>query len=87
MKALVSRALEKLTEGEAQQVVSTIADENDFEAWRPLLLRLEPELEVLKNAFLLEPQNIPAATTIEENKVKIVELEGRIRRAEKTHRA
>ena len=42
------RALEKLVDGEAAKVVSTVAEENGFEAWRQLHLRFEPELEAQK---------------------------------------
>jgi len=76
------RALEKLTEGEAQKVISTVAGENGFEAWRQLHLRFEPELEAQKNTVLLELHNIPAAHTIDETKIRIVELKVRIARAE-----
>ena len=40
------RALEKLTDGEAARVISTVGNENGFEAWRQLHLRFRPELEV-----------------------------------------
>ena len=76
------RALEKLTEGEAQRVVSTVADDNCFEAWMRLNLLFEPELEAQKNPILLELHNIPAGNTIDEAKVRIVELKVRIARAE-----
>ena len=36
------RALEKLTAGEAAKVISTVSDENSFEAWRQLHMRFEP---------------------------------------------
>ena len=36
------RALERLTDGEASKVLSTVKDENGFEAWRQLHLRFEP---------------------------------------------
>ena len=42
------RALEKITAGEAAKVVSTVGEENGFEAWRQLHLRFEPELEAQK---------------------------------------
>ena len=76
------RALEKLTEGEAAKVVSAVREENGFEAWRQLHLRFEPELEVQRNVVLLELHNIPAATTIEDAKAKLVELKVRIAKAE-----
>ena len=38
------RALEKLVEEEAAKVVSIVAEENGFEAWRQLRLRFEQEL-------------------------------------------
>ena len=47
------RALEKLTDGEAAKVISTVREENGFEAWRQLHLRFEPELEAQKNVVLL----------------------------------
>ena len=76
------RALEKLTAGEAGKVVSTVREENGFEAWRQLHLRFEPELETEKNVVLLELRSIPAATTIEETKAKLTELKVRIAKAE-----
>jgi len=76
------RALEKLTEGEAAKVISTVRDENGFEAWRQLHLRFEPELEAQKNTVLLEIHTITPATTIEETKANLVELKVRIAKAE-----
>ena len=76
------RALEKLTAGEAAKVISTVSDENGFEAWRQLHLRFEPELEAQKNVVLLELHSIPPATSIEETKAKLVELRCRIAKAE-----
>ena len=76
------RAIEKLTEGEAAKVVSTVNEENGFEAWRQLHLRFEPELEAQKNTVLLELHNMIAANTIEETKGKMVELRVRIAKAE-----
>ena len=78
----VYRALEKLTGGEAAKVISTVPEENGFEAWRQLHLRFEPELEAQKNVVLLELHSIPPATSIEETKVKLVELRCRIAKAE-----
>ena len=46
------RALEKLTEGEAEKVLTTVTDENGFEAWRQLHLVFEPQLEAQRNAVL-----------------------------------
>jgi hypothetical protein len=74
--------LEKLTEGEAAKVISTVKDENGFEAWRQLHLRFEPELEAQKNVVLVDLHNIAAATTVEETKSKMVELRVRITKAE-----
>jgi hypothetical protein len=76
------RAIEKLTDGEAAKVVSTVNDENGFEAWRQLHLRFEPELQAQKNSVLLELHNMGAATTIEETKRKLVELRVRTAKAE-----
>jgi hypothetical protein len=76
------RALEKLVEGEAAKVVSTVKEENGFEAWRQLHLRFEPELEAQKNVVLMDLHNIEAATTIEDTKTKMVELRVRIAKAE-----
>ena len=76
------RALEKLTDGEAAKVVSTVTDENGFEAWRQLHLRFEPQLQAQKNTVLLELHNMTAAATIEETKNKMVELKVRIAKAE-----
>ena len=76
------RALEKLVEGEAAKVVSTVKEENGFEAWRQLHLRFEPELEAQKNVVLMDLHNIEVATTIEETKNKMVELRVRITKAE-----
>ena len=76
------RALEKLTDGEAGKVVSTVKDENGFEAWRQLHLRFEPELEAQKNVVLTELHSITAATTIEETKLKLTELRVRIAKVE-----
>ena len=75
------RALEKLTDGEAAKVISTVADENGFEAWRQLHLRFEPELEAQKNTVLVDLHNITAAITINETKEKLFELKVRITRA------
>ena len=76
------RALEKLTAGEAAKVISTVSDENGFEAWRQLHLRFEPELEAQKYVVLLELHSIPPATSIEETKAKLVELRCRIAKVE-----
>ena len=76
------RALEKLTEGEAAKIVSTVKDENGFEAWRQLHVRFEPELEAQKNKVLTDLHDIDAANNIEETKLKVVELKVRIARAE-----
>ena len=53
------RALEKLTEGEAFKVISTVADENGFEAWRQLHLRFEPQLQAQKNTTVLRRAEAP----------------------------
>ena len=63
-------------------MISTVPDENGFEAWRQLHLRFEPEMEAQKNIVLPELHNIPAATTIEDTKQKLVELRVRIAKAE-----
>ena len=63
-------------------MVSTAAEENGFEAWRQLHLRFEPELEDQKNVVLLQLHNIPPASSIEETKMKMVELRVRIAKAE-----
>ena len=76
------RALEKLTSGEAARVISTVRAENGFEAWRQLHLRFEPELEAQKNTVLYDLHSIEAARTIEDTKLKLVELKVRIARAE-----
>ena len=76
------RALEKSTDGEAAKAISTVTDENDFEMWRQLYLRFEPELQTQKNTVLLELHNMTAATTIEETKTKMVELRVLIAKAE-----
>lgn len=76
------RAIEKLVEGEAAKVVSTVPEENGFEAWRQLHLRFEPELEAQKNTVLLELHNIAPAGSIDETKTKMVELRVRIAKAE-----
>ena len=76
------RALEKLTEGEASKVLSTVKDENGFEAWRQLHLRFEPELEAQKNVVMMDLHNIPQAKTIDETRTKMVELKVRIAKAE-----
>ena len=75
-------ALEKLTSGEAARVISTVRAENGFEAWRQLHLRFEPELEAQKNTVLYDLHSIDAAKSIEETKIKLVELKVRIARAE-----
>ena len=59
-----------------------MGDDNGFEAWGQLNLTFEPELEAQKNTVLLELHSILAATSIEETKNKIVELNARIARAE-----
>ena len=69
-------------DGEAAKVVSTVAEENGFEAWRQLHLRFEPELEAQKNVVLVELHTIPQAHSIEETKTKMVELRVRIAKAE-----
>ena len=76
------RALEKLTSGEAARVISTVRAENGFEAWRQLHLRFEPELEAQKNTVLYDLHSIEAAKSIEDTKIKLVELKVRIARAE-----
>ena len=76
------RALEKLTEGEAHKVISTVPNENGFEAWRQLTMRFEPELEAQKNTVLLELHSILVSSSVEETKNKLVELKVRIARAE-----
>ena len=43
------RASEKMTEGEAQKVVTTVPDEEGFEAWRQHNLRFEPKSDARKN--------------------------------------
>ena len=67
------RALEKLVEGEAAKVVSTVAEENGFEAWRQLHLRFEPELETQKNVVLVELQNIEQASSVKETATKMLD--------------
>ena len=63
--------------------MSTVADENGFEAWRHLNLRFEPELEAQQNIVLFELHNIPAANNIDEAKVRIVEPKLRMARAKR----
>ena len=48
-------------------VVSTVAGENGFEAWRQLNLLVELELEAHKNTVVLELHRIAAATSMKEN--------------------
>ena len=76
------RALEKLTDGEAAKIISTVKDENGFEAWRQLHLRFEPELEAQRNVVLTDLHNITPAKNIDETRSKMVELKVRIAKAE-----
>ena len=46
-------SLEKLTGDEASKVVSIVADENGFEAWRHFTLRIEPAVKARTNTVLL----------------------------------
>ena len=59
-----------------------MADENAFNSWRQLNRRFEREEEAQQSTVLLELHNIPAATTIEETKMQILQLKVRIARAE-----
>ena len=76
------RALEKLTEGQAEKVLSTAKNENGFEAWRQLHLAFEPQLEAQRNAVLLDLRSIPPSTSIADTKSKLLELKVRIKKAE-----
>ena len=82
METFIYRALEKLTEGEAHKVISTVPNENGFEAWRQLTMRFEPELEAQKNTVLLELHSIPVSTSVDETKTKLVELKVRTARTQ-----
>ncbi len=61
-----------MTEGEAAKVISSVREENRFEAWRHLHLRCELELEAQKNNALVELHNGGVAKNIEETKTKLV---------------
>ena len=75
-------ALEKLTQYEALKVVRTVADTNRSQAWRQLNFRFELELEAQTHKVLLDLHNITAADTLEETKVRLVELKVRIASAD-----
>ena len=75
------RVLEKMA-GAASKVIDIVAGENGFQAWQQLNWRFEPELEACPNTMVLKLHNIPAANTVEESTVKMVELKVRIARAD-----
>ena len=75
------RVFEKLA-GAASKAICIVARENGVQAWQQLKWRFEPELEACPNTMILRLHNIPAANTVEESTVKIVEVKVRIARAD-----
>ena len=78
------RALERFTDGEAAKVLSTVKDDNCFEAWRQLHLRCEPELEAQRNVVLADLHNLAQSKIIDETRSKTAELKVRVAKAEST---
>ena len=63
-------------------MICTVREETVLRPGSQLHLTFGPELEAQKNTVLLELHNIPAASNLEETKVKLAELKVRIATAE-----